>query len=186
MAGTRQPTAVVVANGKKHLSAAEKAERLRQEVPLVPKAQKKKPVRICYPDRLPDEMRPAFRAYALQLIALGIYINASGSGDADALRDYMLFQHSYLNELALKNKAIQKVRAAKDEDDKAAAMEDVSAWGKLAQKDFAMAKAAAASIGLTVSARCKLVIPQAEDPDHDADFDSFFGGGNLEKLRAVR
>lgn len=186
MAGTRQPTAVVVAKGKKHLSAAEKAERLRHEVPIVPKKEQKKGVVIRYPERLPERMKPRFREYALQLIALGIYMNEKGSGDADALRDYMLHQQSYLNEIGFKNKALSQISGSLTDEQREEAMAQVSYWSKLIARDYNLAKAAANSIGLTVSARCKLVIPQPDEPEDESIMGGFFGGGTLEKLRAVK
>ena len=55
MAGKRQPLAVLQANGRKHLTKAEIAERSAAEVHL------KKPKRISVPVWLPEDLKGDFR-----------------------------------------------------------------------------------------------------------------------------
>ena len=68
MPGARQPTDVILANGRKHLSKAEEAARRAGEVSL-PVAKTAKP-----PKWLPETLRKDFRALGKRLIAAGIYI----------------------------------------------------------------------------------------------------------------
>ena len=66
MAGKRQPTDVVIANGRKHLSKAEEAERRAGEVKVSP-AKTAKP-----PKWLPETLKKDFRAIGKRLIASGL------------------------------------------------------------------------------------------------------------------
>ena len=67
MAGKRQPTDVVIANGRKHLSKTEEAERRASEVKVSP-AKTAKP-----PKWLPETLKKDFRAIGKRLIASGLY-----------------------------------------------------------------------------------------------------------------
>lgn len=86
MPGLRQPTDVIKANGRKHLSRAEEAERRRRE-PKVNKAKTAKP-----PKWLPEQLKKDFRTLGKRLIAAGIYTDL----DADTLGRYLVAQHQWL------------------------------------------------------------------------------------------
>lgn len=80
MAGKRQPTDVVIANGRKHLSKVEEAERRAGEVKVSP-AKTAKP-----PKWLPETLKKDFRAIGKRLIAAGLYTEL----DADTLGRYLV------------------------------------------------------------------------------------------------
>jgi hypothetical protein len=80
MAGKRQPTDVVIANGRKHLSKTEEAERRAGEVKVSP-AKTAKP-----PKWLPETLKKDFRAIGKRLIAAGLYAEL----DADTLGRYLV------------------------------------------------------------------------------------------------
>ena len=86
MAGKRQPTDVVIANGRKHLSKTEEAERRAGEVKVSP-AKTAKP-----PKWLPEALRKDFRAIGKRLIVSGLYTDL----DADTLGRYLVAQHQWL------------------------------------------------------------------------------------------
>ena len=83
MAGTRQPTDVVVANGRKHLSRAEEAERRACEV------QAPKPKTIKAPKWVPEQLKKEFRTLGKQLLLCGLYTDL----DADTLGRYLVAHH---------------------------------------------------------------------------------------------
>lgn len=139
MSGRRQPTEVVVANGRKHLSKAEIAERERQEVKL-PTAKTAKP-----PKWLPEILRKDFRALGKKLIAAGLYTDL----DADTLGRYLVAQQEYL--LATK----QVFKAYGDRDP-----EEVEDWTRIQERHFKQARNCANDMGLTVTSRCRLVVPE--------------------------
>lgn len=142
MSGRRQPTEVVVANGRKHLSKAEIAERERQEVKL-PTAKTAKTAKP--PKWLPEILRKDFRALGKKLIAAGLYTDL----DADTLGRYLVAQQEYL--LATK----QVFKAYGDRDP-----EEVEDWTRIQERHFKQARNCANDMGLTVTSRCRLVVPE--------------------------
>ena len=80
MPGKRQPTAVVEANGRKHLTAAEKDERLDREVHVPP------PDAAVPPKWLPKRLHGEYREIGEILRAAGLYAEL----DRDVLGQYFL------------------------------------------------------------------------------------------------
>ena len=146
MAGKRQPTDVVIANGRKHLSKTEEAERRANEVKVAP-AKTDKP-----PKWLLEELKPVFRRLGKRLIAAGLYTEL----DADTLGRYLLAQHQW--ELATHEveKALEEIDPEEAED-----------WSRIQDRYFKQARACANDMGLTMTSRCRLVVPdtgkQAEE-----------------------
>lgn len=138
MAGKRQPTDVVIANGRKHLSKAEEAERRAGEVKVSP-AKTAKP-----PKWLLEELKPDFRRLGKRLIAAGLYTEL----DADTLGRYLVAQHQW--ELATHEveKALEEIDPEEAED-----------WSRIQDRYFKQARACANDMGLTMTSRCRLVVP---------------------------
>ena len=151
MAGKRQPTAVVVANGRKHLTRAEIDARQAREIQTPPPAG----TRVTAPKWLAKDLRPAFNAYAKQLVALGIF----GDLDKDTLGRYLVAQDSY-------QQATEQAGAALTEGD----LKGVEWWSAIQDRYFKQAEKTAADLGLNVSARCRLVVPKADEGGEGDDF----------------
>lgn len=139
MSGRRQPTEVVVANGRKHLTKAEIAEREAREVKL-PTAKTAKP-----PKWLPEALRKDFRALGKKLIAAGLFTELDG----DTLGRYLVAHQEYL----LATKQVFKAYAEQDPE----AVED---WTRMQDRHFKQARSCANDMGLTVTSRCRLVVPE--------------------------
>lgn len=139
MPGPRQPTDVVIANGRKHLSKAEEAERRSREVKVSP-AKSAKP-----PRWLPEWLKKDFRTLGKKLIAAGLYTEL----DADTLGRYLVSQHHWVA-------ATRELNDALDARD----LEQADAWGRVQDRHFKQARGCAKDIGLTVDSRCRLVIPE--------------------------
>lgn len=158
MPGKRQPTDVLEATGRKHLTNEEKTARRASEV-SVPPATKARP-----PNWLEsDDLRKEFRRLGKQLIEAGLYTDL----DADNLGFYITARSNWTSatkmvEAAL---AVKYVDAAND-------------WSRIQDRFFKQARSCAASMGLTLSDRCRLVIPPALQQE-DA-------GGEDEFTRALR
>lgn len=142
MPGPRQPTDVVVANGRKHLSKAEEEERRRRE----PKVDK--PKTATPPKWLPEALKKEFRALGKKLIAAGIYTTL----DADALGRYLVAQHQWL----IATQQTELALGARPPD-----LEQADAWGRVQERYFKQARNCANDMGLTVSSRCRLVVPES-------------------------
>lgn len=148
MAGKRQPTDVVIANGRKHLSKAEEAERRASEVKVSP-AKTAKP-----PKWLPEGLRKDFRAVGKRLIAAGLYTDL----DADTLARYLIAQSEYLMATSHVHKAYQE----RDP-------EEVEDWSRIQDRHFKQARNCANDLGLTVTSRCRLVVPESRQETEDSN-----------------
>ena len=146
MAGKRQPLAVLEANGKKHLTKAEKAERASSEV-KVPK-----PKNIKVPKWVPEALKKDFRVLAKRLADVGLFTDL----DADTLGRYLVAQHQWLIATGEVEKAlVKRDRGASDD------------WGRVQDRYFKQARNCANDMGMTITSRCKLVLPEAAKPEAD-------------------
>ena len=149
MAGKRQPTDVVIANGRKHLSKTEEAERRAGEVKVSP-AKTAKP-----PKWLPETLKKDFRAIGKRLIASGLYTEL----DADTLGRYLVAQHQWLIATAEVEKALSQKDPETGQIRKKRDLAAADSWGKIQERYFKQARNCANDMGLTVTSRCRLVVP---------------------------
>lgn len=145
MPNMAQPLRLIEAKGKKHLTKQEKHERSQREV-QVPYTDVKAP------DYLTEKQKNEFNKYAEMLLALKIMTEL----DIDCLVRYVLEQESYL---AYRNDMVRAHRSYDVEVEERAE--------RMADKAFKRAQSAARDLGLTISSRCKLVVPQPPPEDDD-------------------
>lgn len=162
MAGQRQPTHLVVAKGKKHFSKEELADRLAREVQPCTDG-------IEAPGYLTAKQKKQFDKIAGQLKKIKIM----GETDVDALARYITAQDLY--EDAVKELRRLKKERPKDPDEENYYIR-MELWHKsqdLADKRqdrlFKQAQAAARDLGLTISSRCKLQVPEPAEEAPKAD-----------------
>ena len=153
MPGPRQPTDLVVANGRKHLSKAEEAQRRSGEV------QVPRPKTIKVPKWVPETLKKDFRRLAKLLAECGIYTDL----DADNLGRYLIAQHQYLIATA----EVEKHLTRRDQ-------EQADAWGRVQDRHYKQARSCANDMGLTVTARCRLVVPDSGGGRQKAEDDNPF------------
>ena len=145
MARPRQPIALVQAKGAKHLTKEEIAKREAEELDVPIPTAVKPPDYIADAPKLVEE----FNDIAGKLIALKILTEL----DADSLARYILAKQNYLQYTSLLNSAIRKNKVA-----------EMAAIQTMQDKAFKQVRAAASDLGLTISSRCRLVVPQAQAP----------------------
>lgn len=140
MAGQRLPTAVVQARGSKHFTKAEIQERQEREI---------KPVtdNIIAPGYLTKKQKEDFDKIADQLKKL----NIMGETDVDALARYIVANDFYVN-------AVKQMRKPEVKSDPI----KFTAWAKVQERYFKQCRASANDLGLSISSRCKLVVPEAK------------------------
>ena len=149
MPGPRQPTDLVVLNGRKHLTKAETEARRAAEV----KAPPPKTKRVKPPAYLPESLHKKFRTLAKQLIEIGILAEI----DYDCLARYLLAEQAYLAVTEQVNRVIAGGAIT--------LLDDLS---KTQTRYFNQCDRAAAALGLTISSRCRLVVPKPpEDETRD-------------------
>ena len=143
MAGQRLPIEVVQARGSKHLTKAEIQERKEREI---------KPVTddIIAPDYLTKKQKDTFYKLSAQLEKLKIM----GETDVDALARYIVANDSYVH-------ATKQLRKSEVKNDPM----KYEAWSKIQERNFKMVRASANDLGLSISSRCKLVVPGANKED---------------------
>ena len=143
MAGQRLPLEVVQARGSKHLTKAEIQERKEREI---------KPVTddIIAPDYLTKKQKDIFYKLASQLEKLKIM----GETDVDALARYIVANDSYVH-------ATKQLRKSEVKNDPM----KYESWSKIQERNFKMVRASANDLGLSISSRCKLVVPGANKED---------------------
>lgn len=149
MAGrNRQPVAVIVANGKTHLTRDEKDRRSAEETTIPPEYRD-----VEIPEYLlqwPD-LVSMFDRYVEMLKAL--LKDRFGQPDADLLARYVVSEHlyeSFTSKLVILERPndIKAIQIAQD-------------------RAFRQAHTCASALGLTVTSRCKLVVPAGDGDGND-------------------
>jgi len=183
MAGRpREPIDLLIAKGKKHLTKDEIFERKEQEVE-VPFLD------VMPPDYLKGKKRIAeFNHYANMLLKIGIFTEL----DVDILAQYILAKELYLTYTKQLEKVMAKANIVHkwaviddlamlcDEGDTLDELkkllekicrrqrgEDATTLMNLQDKAFKQCLACAKELGLTVTGRCKLVVPTPPDDEDD-------------------
>lgn len=152
MARPRQPTDLLLVKGKKHLTKKEIEDRKSKEV-------KASNDNIEPPSYLPDNLKQEFNRIASELINIGIMSNL----DCAALGRFISSEYQYqqITSKILKLKTIGK---------------KYFEYMTFQEKAFKMARQAAGDLGLTISSRCKLVIPKKEGKKELTEEEKLFGG----------
>lgn len=174
MAGQRQPTDLVVMNGRKHLTKAEIEARKNAEV--VAPADKVRP-----PTYLSKELKKKFRKLAKELLEIKLIANV----DCDALARLLIAQEQFLevteklnetpltifvpiyteklNEETGKKELVQngEKEVVNGEREKLYLIQD---------RCFKQCRQGASDFGLTVSSRCRLVVPKKQDTKPENKF----------------
>lgn len=153
MAGRpKQPAEVIEKRKLSHMSKAEIEARKNSEIHALAD-------KIAAPEYLTDKQKTEFDIIAEELTTLKIMSNL----DCDVLALFIVSRSNYakftklLNSLAATKKNIFMLKDATTLQDRA----------------FKQCRAAASDLGLTISSRCKLVVPQAPQEKPTNKFDKF-------------
>lgn len=144
----KQPTDLLLVKGKKHLTKAEIEKRKTEEVQAPSD-------KIRAPSYLPNDLKREFRKLAKELVEINIMSNL----DVDALARFVMSRKLYND---LMTKLLNKPDLMLDKD-------FASAQDKL----FKQCRASATDLGLTITSRCKLVVPKKEDDKPKSKWDKF-------------
>ena len=138
MSGQRQPIELLQAKGSKHLTKDEIRERQEREI---------KPItdNIVAPTYLTKKQKDEFYKISGQLKKLKIM----GETDVDALARYIVANDFYIN-------AVKKMRTKEVLNNPVL----FDLWSKIQEKYFKQCRASANDLGLSISSRCKLVVPE--------------------------
>ena len=133
---------------KGHRTNAEIEARIKTEITTA------MPKRIIPPAYLPESMRDEFKRIAKQLGALHIFCPL----DYDMLARYLIARAAWLKSQAQANHALA-----------AGALSESLGWGKSANMYFGQCHACAQALGLSITSRCRLVIPQPPKDEAEDD-----------------
>lgn len=163
MAGRpREPINLIMAKGKKHLTKAEIEE--RQETEITTDHTNVKP-----PDYLNEEEIKEFYRISQILLDIGIITEL----DEDCLAHYLVSNSSYI-------KYTKKIRTLEDElleakrtDRKAKLKSEIDTYLTYQDKALKQCRACANDLGLSISSRAKLVMPQPKEEKKENKFAKF-------------
>ncbi|MCY6957949.1 phage terminase small subunit P27 family [Clostridium brassicae] len=149
MARPRQPTDLVMLKGKKHLSKKEIEERKNSEVQA--NTDKVEP-----PSYLPSNLKKEFKRIAKELMNIDIMSNL----DCEALARFIVSEYNY-------QKVTKKLLKTGVENEKYINLL------LMQEKLFKMCRQSASDLGLTISSRCKLVVPKSKEEKPKNKFSKF-------------
>ena len=153
MARPRQPIELIEAKGKKHLTKKETENRKKQELKVEPKKEE-----IVAPEYLTEKLKNEFYETANKLLEIGIMTEL----DNDCLARYLMSKNLYLKYTSLVTKEISKGNITK-----------IEKYMSIQDKAFKQCRSSANDLGLTISSRCKLVMPQTKEPEKQNKFTKF-------------
>lgn len=153
VARPRQPTDLLLLKGTKHLTKNEIKQRKNSEINAP--ADEIQP-----PSYLPDNLKKQFTKIAKQLIEIEIMTNL----DCEALARFLVSEYSF-------QKVTKKLLKMGVENEKY--------MGLLLKQEklFKMCRQSASDLGLTISSRCKLVVPKIEEDKKENKFSKFEKSG---------
>lgn len=149
MARPRQPISLIQAKGKKHLTKAEIEDRKSKEV-------KAANDNIEAPSYLSKTLQKEFIKISNELLRIDIMTNL----DCDALARYVVSEYNY-------QKVTKKLLKTGVDNDK------FFNYLLMQEKLFKQSRQAASDLGLTISSRCKLVIPTKQEEKPPNKFSKF-------------
>ena len=154
-----------MAKGKKNLTKKEIADRLAVEIAPCTDD-------LSAPKYLSAAEKKRFAKIAEQLDKLGIL----GETDTETLARYVTAQSQY----ETITKELRAVLNASPNEESPTYIEALNSWidtqdrlAKLQNRYFTQAQTAAAALGLTISARCKLIAPKVDDAPKVNKFKKF-------------
>lgn len=150
----REPIDLILAKGKKHLTKEEIENRRNSEIDV----SNYKDVKA--PSYLSKKQKEEFAEIATKLVDIGIMSEL----DEDCLARYLIAKDNYLKFTKLLNTAI-KNKASKQYKDNADMQRilssDIEAYLIHQDRAFKQCNSCADKMGLTITSRCRLQVPQA-------------------------
>ena len=152
MARPREPISLIEAKGKKHLTKAEIEGRKQTEVQT-------ENDKITAPSYLNTLQKREFKKISDELIRIKIMSNF----DCDALARYIKARDKY----------IKYSNMLEDMPEDLSMIMVIEKLDNMQDKAFKQCNAAARELGLTISSRCKLVVPKTEEKKPESKFAKF-------------
>ena len=165
MGRNKEPIKLIQAKNRKHLTKSEISQRENTELPVI--ADNIKP-----PDFLNDDEKAKFRQIADILNELGIMSDL----DCDVLGRYVKSQsdwETYSNFVDEVQSLLKGAFSDRDYDMIANYTSLLSKYEGLRATAFSQCQTCASSLGLTITSRCKIVMPQKTESQKENKFNEF-------------
>lgn len=162
----REPIDLIIAKGKKHLTKEEIAERRNSEINIDDYKNVKAP------SYLSKKQKNEFTEIATKLVDIGIMSEL----DEDCLARYLIAKDNYLKFTKLLNSAMKNKTSKKYKED--AEMQrilslDIESYLIQQDRAFKQCNTCADKLGLTITSRCRLQVPQAPEKPKKNKFAKF-------------
>lgn len=154
MGRPRKPVDLILHENRSHFTKDQLAEKRRLELRVDLKD-------VNPPEYLPAKLQEEFNVIAGKLLILNIMTEL----DEDTLARYLLAKQNYLQYTSMLNKATRE--------NKLMDMERISV---LQDKAFKQCRSCASDLGLTISSRCKMVVPKVNEQPKVNKFAKFGTG----------
>ena len=152
MVRPREPIKMIQAKGKKHLTKDEIEKRTNEELDVNLK-------NIKPPTYLTAAEKKTFEQISEKLLSVGIMTEL----DEDCLARYIIARRLYIEYTKTLTTMIKKHKKEEEEID----IDDINKMQNMQDKVFKQCQSSARDLGLTISSRCKLIVPKLEEDDDD-------------------
>ena len=158
----KQPIELVLAKGKKHLTKQEIIDRMESEV-KVPFTDVKPP------EYLTEKQKEEFKKISKILLDVGIMSEL----DEDCLAHYLISNTNYILYTKKIRDLNEKLANAKRSDTKQKIELEIDTYLIYQDRALKQCRACANDLGLSISSRCRLVMPPSKDPPKENKFNKF-------------
>ena len=158
----KQPINLILAKGKKHLTKAEIEERQKTEI-------KTDHINVTAPEYLTDEQEKEFYRIAKILLDIGIITEL----DEDCLAHYLISNSNYVSYTKKLNELNGKLARARKTEKKKDYMSQIDLYLTYQDRALKQCRACANDLGLSISSRARLVMPEAKEPPKENKFNKF-------------
>lgn len=164
MGRNKEPVKLLQAKGKTHLTKSELEEREKGEVPIIAE-------NISPPAYLDRAQKKKFNEIAKKLKALDIMSDL----DCDVLARYIKAEADFIFYENLVVKTQSELLAEEGNEDET--VDRLMKYEKLKNTAFNQCHTCASALGMTITSRCKIVVPQARDEPKKNKFERFINSG---------
>jgi len=154
MSAPRKSVAALRASGSRHYSKAKLSEREAHEVNAPPATS------LVPPSYLPASLAEKFRKLAPVLTRMGVLSELDG----DCMARYLIAESNYLRVTSRLTSALNTGN-----------LQDADKWSAMQDRFFKQCRAAGSDLGLTVSGRCRLVLPEGYPVENEGGEGDLFG-----------
>lgn len=158
----KQPINLIMAKGKKHLTKAEIEERRKTEIQT-------DHVNVTAPEYLTDDQKNEFYRIAKILLDIGIITEL----DEDCLAHYLISNSNYVSYTKKLNELNGKLARARKTEKKKDYISQIDIYLTYQDRALKQCRACANDLGLSISSRARLVMPEAKEPPKENKFNKF-------------